>query len=158
MTPERDTGRLVRIDSFAIRRSISDGGGLINGVVAWDGFVRCGGTGLGSGVRRVDDKYDLSFAVASETFVGTPNVQDESVPVVRTPHQKVVPPFVCATVCKHPRVRTPRPEARCARFALLRWSRSVVEHVLGKDGVTGSIPVSSSIRTLCLSQETLTEG
>ena len=25
----------------------------------------------------------------------------------------------------------------------LRWSSSVVEHVLGKDGVTGSIPVSS---------------
>ena len=24
------------------------------------------------------------------------------------------------------------------------WSSSVVEHVLGKDGVTGSIPVSSS--------------
>ena len=30
------------------------------------------------------------------------------------------------------------------KVALLRWSSSVVEHVLGKDGVTGSIPVSSS--------------
>ena len=28
------------------------------------------------------------------------------------------------------------------------WSSSVVEHVLGKDGVTGSIPVSSFLRRI----------
>jgi hypothetical protein len=34
----------------------------------------------------IDRRYRLCFAVASETFVGTHDVQDESIPVVRTSH------------------------------------------------------------------------
>jgi hypothetical protein len=34
----------------------------------------------------IDAKYDVAFAVASETFIGTPQVQDDAVPVVRTGH------------------------------------------------------------------------
>lgn len=35
---------------------------------------------------KIDVNYDVSFAVASETFIGTHNVQDKSVPVVRVHH------------------------------------------------------------------------
>ncbi|MDZ4821149.1 MAG: hypothetical protein SGJ20_19485, partial [Planctomycetota bacterium] len=35
---------------------------------------------------KIGDTYDVVFAVASETSIGTPNVQDESVPVVRCTH------------------------------------------------------------------------
>jgi hypothetical protein len=33
-----------------------------------------------------NDAYDVYFAVASESFIGTPDVQDESVPVIRSRH------------------------------------------------------------------------
>jgi hypothetical protein len=35
---------------------------------------------------KIDDRYSLCFAVASETFVGTQDVQSESIPVIRTSH------------------------------------------------------------------------
>lgn len=39
-----------------------------------------------NGPLEIDGSYDVSFALASETFVGIPSVQDETVPVVRIDH------------------------------------------------------------------------
>jgi hypothetical protein len=38
------------------------------------------------GPLAIHDSYSVQFAIASETFVGTADVQDQSVPVVRTGH------------------------------------------------------------------------
>lgn len=56
---------------------------------------------------KIDDSYDVSFGVASETFIGTPNVQDESVPVVRCPHllRRLLAEKSLATVCNWLRTR-----------------------------------------------------
>jgi hypothetical protein len=35
---------------------------------------------------RIDATYAIDFAVASETTVGTPQVQDATIPIVLTPH------------------------------------------------------------------------
>jgi len=50
---------------------------------------------------KIDEGYDVSFAVASETFIGTPNVQDESVPVVRILHfvRRLLSERSLSTVC-----------------------------------------------------------
>jgi hypothetical protein len=58
------------IDNFAIRWSISDGGDLIDGAVVVDGFVRCGGTGFGAGIRVVDLSPSINFLTVSVIFGG----------------------------------------------------------------------------------------
>ena len=59
------TGFTSGIDSFAIRWPISDGGSVVEGRVAVDGFVRCGETCLGGSVRVVDLSSSINFLTVS---------------------------------------------------------------------------------------------
>ena len=58
------------IDNFAIRLSISDGGGLIDGAAVGDGFLRCRETGFAVGVRVVDLRLSINFLTVSVIFGG----------------------------------------------------------------------------------------
>lgn len=55
----------------------------------------------------IDENYDVLFVVASETFIGVANIQDETVPVVRVSHltRRLLAEKSLSTVCRWLRAR-----------------------------------------------------
>ncbi len=62
------TGATSGIDSFAIRWSMADGGGLMDGIVVRDGFVCSRGTRLVAGMPVVAFRPSINFLTVSDIF------------------------------------------------------------------------------------------